>query len=146
MTVFNPAAGMRLAGLLGFLLGALPLGLFAESVKLAWNPNPEPDIAGYRLEYGTTDFSKSLAVGKVTTATVDDLAPGTTYQFRLVAINEDGAESAPCAPITHTVPIAGTKVTLTVQRSYDLKAWAEVQVIELPKQDKEFFRIKIETP
>lgn len=56
---------------------------------LAWNANPEPDIVGYRLKYGTSSgvYSQILDVGNVTTATVPNLAPGTNYFFVLTAYN-----------------------------------------------------------
>jgi hypothetical protein len=95
------------------LVSAALLGLAAEasaaaaaSVSLAWNANSESNIAGYRLQYGTTSgvYPNSLDVGKVTTATADGLNPGDTYYFVVVAYNTAGQTSPPSAQVSYTVP------------------------------------------
>jgi subtilase family serine protease len=62
---------------------------------LSWNPNPEPDIAGYRTHYGTAsrDYREHMDVGNVTSATVSPLASGLTYYFAVTAYNHEGLES-----------------------------------------------------
>ena len=58
----------------------------AESVTLTWVPNPEPDIAGYRLYYGTTAHSYRQYVDTSATKTaVSNLIEGTTYFFAATA-------------------------------------------------------------
>ena len=37
-------------------------------------------------------------------------------------------------------------VRLTIQQSSDLSDWSDLSDMTLPKQEKQFFRIKIETP
>src|SRR5437588_7169922 len=55
----------------------------ASGVTLAWDPNPEPDIAGYILHYGTNSGSylTALNVGNITTNSVSGLAANGTYFF-----------------------------------------------------------------
>jgi hypothetical protein len=62
------------------------------TVSLAWNPNPEPDIAGYRLSYGTTSgqYTTSVDVGNTTSYTLTNLSSGLTYYFVLQAYNVAG--------------------------------------------------------
>jgi hypothetical protein len=76
------------------------------SVGFSWNANAETNIAGYRLQYGTTSgvYPNSLDVGKVTTATATGLNPGDTYYFVVVAYNTAGQTSPPSAQVSYTVP------------------------------------------
>ncbi len=72
-------------------------------MTLAWNPNPEPDIAGYKLFWGETNATPTtIDVGKVTQADVDDLVQGRTYRFYLTAYNTAGLESNPSAAVIYT--------------------------------------------
>jgi hypothetical protein len=50
----------------------------AASVKLAWNPNPEPNIANYRLSYGTASrsYTQNVDAGTATSVTVSGLEQG----------------------------------------------------------------------
>jgi hypothetical protein len=77
-----------------------------ESVKLGWNPNPESDIAGYILFYGTGTLDTQIATGNVTSYVVTDLQPATTYTFGLKAVNTSGLESGMSETITHTTVAA----------------------------------------
>jgi Fibronectin type III domain/Divergent InlB B-repeat domain len=74
----------------------------AQPVRLAWDPNPEPD--DYILRYGTRAGQPtwSLEVSKKTTAAVSDLEDGTTYYFTVVARNSRGVESPPSNEVSFT--------------------------------------------
>jgi Fibronectin type III domain len=77
----------------------------AESVTLAWDSNPEPDIAGYRLYSGKTSHSYRQYVDTSTTqATVSNLVEGTTYFFAVTAFDTAGLESAFSNEISYSVP------------------------------------------
>jgi hypothetical protein len=73
---------------------------------LMWNANPEPDLAGYIVQYGTTSGSPStsLDVGRVTSRTFTGLQAGTTYYFRVVAYNTARQNSVPSTQVSYTVP------------------------------------------
>jgi hypothetical protein len=43
-------------------------------------------------------------------------------------------------------PVAESLVTLTLQQSGDLREWADLSVFTVPKQDRQFFRLQIQTP
>lgn len=75
----------------------------ASAVNLAWNPNPEPDIARYELSYGTSPGSRAVTVnaGLNTTASVTGLQSGVTYYFVVSAVNQAGLKSAASAEISH---------------------------------------------
>lgn len=95
-----------LIGFISLLVASLSHGTAAQSATLAWNRNSEPDIAKYRLYYGTQSGkpSQSLDVGNVTTSTVSNLNDGTTYFFTATAVNTAGLESPPSNEVFHTTP------------------------------------------
>ena len=66
-------------------------------MKLAWDPNPEPTVGGYRLSYGTASqtYTTNLDFGKVTSGTVTGLQPGKTYFFALKAYDTTKAVFSP---------------------------------------------------
>jgi hypothetical protein len=79
---------------------------FGEGVNLAWDHNPEPDIAGYHVLFGVAsgDYTQSIDAGPATTATISDLSPGTTYFFAVTAYNTSGVESLPSGEVSYSVP------------------------------------------
>jgi hypothetical protein len=78
--------------------------MVGESVTLAWDPNSEPDLAGYRLYYGTASRSyyRTVEVAGGTSVPVADLDPGTTYYFAVTAYNTAGLESDFSNEVSHT--------------------------------------------
>ena len=76
------------------------------NVTLAWNPSPDSDIAGYRLNYGVTSgtYTHALDIGTRTDATVTGLDEGVTYFFAAVSYNSFGLESQPSNEVSFTVP------------------------------------------
>ena len=61
-------------------------------VALAWDPNTEPDLAGYKLYYGLGSrvYTKVVDVGDQTSYTVGSLDAGKTYYFAVTAYNTSG--------------------------------------------------------
>ncbi len=59
----------------------------AATLTLAWNPNPEPDVAGYIVYVGTEsgNYSRTFDVGKVTTFTYTQGTSGQRYYFSVAA-------------------------------------------------------------
>src|ERR1700732_1446360 len=78
-----------------------------------WSANPETDIAGYILSYGTQPgvHPTSIDVGNVTTWQLT-LTPGQGYYFVVQAYNTSGGTSAPSAEVFTSVP-ANSPPTLT---------------------------------
>jgi len=94
------ANGRRRIGPLLFLFLVAMLGAArsygAQSVTLAWNPNSETNLAGYKLFYGTAtrNYSGFINLGSgTTTGTVPNLLAGQTYYFAVTAYCTDGLES-----------------------------------------------------
>jgi hypothetical protein len=96
----------------------------AQSVTLAWNRNPEPDIATYVLYYGSSSgkYIYSTNAGNTTNITVTGLQPGLTYFFVVTARNTSGLESDPSTEISYGVPPSGYSPSLRVA---SLSAYAE---------------------
>ena len=78
----------------------------AATITLAWDPNFEPDIAGYRLHYGTPvgNFTSVVDVGLSTIAAAPDLVAGLSYAFYVTCYNLSGLESEPSNLVEYTVP------------------------------------------
>jgi hypothetical protein len=66
-----------------------------RALTLAWDPNTEPDLAGYTIYYGTQSgiYDFTIDVGNVTQYTVTGLEPATQYYFSVTARDSSGNES-----------------------------------------------------
>jgi hypothetical protein len=80
----------------------------AASVNLAWDPNTEPELAGYKIYWGTSsgNYTSSKDVGKTTTTTIDGVEEGTTYYFAATAYDSQGDESKYSNQVAFTVPLS----------------------------------------
>jgi hypothetical protein len=132
----------------------LALGLFfgsaahaAQSLALAWNPNPASGVAGYHIYYGNngTNFQYFEDAGTNINYEVNGLTEGQTITFAVTAYNAQGVESHTSNLITYIVP-GGLKVapkagqrspsvinftvasghTYQVQASENLTTWSTV--------------------
>jgi hypothetical protein len=85
---------------------------FAANLTLAWDPNSEPDLTGYRVYCGESsrsyndNLTKEVSSG-TTTCEFTNLKEGTTYYFAAQAVSQTG-ESAYSQEISYTVPAAPT--------------------------------------
>jgi hypothetical protein len=100
-------------GELPFLLVLLSALLFAgfaagavSEVTLEWDPNPEPEVSGYRLHFGTEpgSYDQSRDAGNQTTASVSELVAGKTYYFVVTAYDASGNESLPSNEVSFAAP------------------------------------------
>src|SRR5258705_9291259 len=95
------------------------LNLRAANVTLAWDANPEPDVAGYELYYGTATgtYAQVVAVAGRNTAsvTVTNLVLG-TYFFAVTAVSSNGLSSLFSNEVSWTNrPAAPRNLRITVQ-------------------------------
>jgi hypothetical protein len=89
------------------LLFSFPSYLLAGSAILHWQAVSAPDLAGYRIYYGTSSrsYGPYIPVGKgVTTYTLNGLVDGNTYYFALTAVDSSGNESGYSAEVSKTIP------------------------------------------
>jgi hypothetical protein len=127
----------------GMLVVSSSAGAAGQSVSFRWLPNSEPDVAGYKIHYGVASrtYTQVLDVGDTTSATISNLAFGTTYYFALTAYNTIGWESAYTRELVHSVPMMlaplqirmapprQTVLTVTgpAGRTYDIQASEDLQ-------------------
>lgn len=95
-------------------LPSLTATAHSATVTLAWDPNPEPAVAGYRLYIGTSSgyYTSSVDVAASTRATISSLIEGITYYMAVTAYDTSGNQSGYSDEIVYTVPTAvGTEPT-----------------------------------
>ncbi len=96
LSFFRPL-WLRLAAILTVTVLALAGTCQAQtSVEIAWDSNPEADIAGFYVYLGTTpgNLPLYLNVTNGTSATLSGLLPSTTYYCALQAYNLAGLKSS----------------------------------------------------
>jgi uncharacterized repeat protein (TIGR02543 family) len=104
--------------LLGFCLSSFDLCAL-QTVTVAWDANTEPDIAGYKVYYGTAsrNYSNVIDVGKVTSFSVPSLLEGTTYYFAVIAYSAPDGPSDYSPEISYTIPTFPAPISVTIQGS-----------------------------
>ncbi len=92
--------------------------LHAATVTASWKPNPETNIAGYKLSYGTSSatYTTTIDVGKVT-STVVTVADGTKYYFAVRAYDTAGLTSPYSTEVTVTTSGATSSAPLIMSLS-----------------------------
>ena len=92
--------------LLLFILSLLVPAAHAGQVTVAWDPNPEAEVAGYKVYYGTHSgsYTASLDAGNTTSVVVSGLQEGATYYFAAVAYDASNNESGFSNEIAYAVP------------------------------------------
>jgi hypothetical protein len=69
--------------------------VFSAQMTLAWDPNTEPDLAGYKVYFGTGSrtYGSPIDVGNVTTYTLVGLNQGQPYFISVTAYDRSNRES-----------------------------------------------------
>jgi len=94
-------------GLLAALMMSAELAM-ADGITLAWDPNPEPEVAGYKVYSGSASrtYAGGADVGNWTNCFMSGLEPGKTYYFAATAYSSTGEESDYSAEVVYTVPVS----------------------------------------
>lgn len=102
----KPSSGCLHPGFISFFLSLVSLLVGvgraqAQRVIITWDPNEEPDLAGYRVHYGTAsrDYGQWQDVGLVTEHTVTLPSDVGTYFFAVTAYDTAGNESGYSAEV-----------------------------------------------
>lgn len=76
----------------------------APAVSLTWNPNPEANLAGYKLHFGSSsgNYTTVLDVGPVPSAPLPPMILGQTYYVALSAYDTDGRDGPLSAELVVT--------------------------------------------
>ncbi|MCG8604940.1 fibronectin type III domain-containing protein [bacterium] len=92
--------------LMSLALLVLCVPSYADSANASWDANSEPDLAGYKVHYGTepSTYTTTLDIGNSTTVTIDSLQANTTYYFAVTAYDLAGNESAFSAEVSLFIP------------------------------------------
>lgn len=95
-TFFFRTGLLLLIGIMGMLV-ILPTRAVALNVTLTWQPNLEPDLAGYRVylreEGESFDYDRPEWEGIDLSCTIRDLDDDTHYYFAVTAFDTSGNES-----------------------------------------------------
>jgi hypothetical protein len=133
----------RLVVLVALILVIVPgiPNTYSAQITLAWSPNDEPDVAGYRLfcrqESQSYNYGVPIWEGTATTCTIADLDNDTKYCFVVKAFdssqNESGDSNESCweysPPALESLSITGpdsvnesstASYTATAKRADDL--------------------------
>lgn len=72
------------------------------TLEVAWNPNPEPDVAGYKIYWGenSRQYTSVQDVGNSVSTRISNLTNGRTYYCAVKAYNSAQQESSFSAEIT----------------------------------------------
>jgi hypothetical protein len=75
----------------------LVCGSLAPAATLAWDANPEPNVAGYLVHYGTASgvYTATVDARNATTATIPDPPAGVTYFAVVTAYDKFSIQSPP---------------------------------------------------
>jgi len=94
--------------IIGCFLIAAVADAWAADVTLSWDQNVEPELAGYRIYYGTArgSYSVQIDVCNVTKYKVTGLMAGKTYYFAATAYDTSGYESGYSTQVSYSVPSA----------------------------------------
>ncbi len=96
-------------------------------IDLKWSPNPEDDIDKYLIEYrkqGSSSFKKAATINvtmgnmvdDILSAHIDGLNNGTTYEFRISAVDTDTLQSqwsSTAQATTKPIPDPPTNITFS---------------------------------
>jgi len=109
-------------------------------VLLAWDPNSETNLAGYKVYFGMASgvYNAPNIIGTETTYTVNGLGPGTWY-FAVTAYNTEGLESGYSNEVSTT--IAGAQLSITTQVA-SLRWFGVVVLATTDRQASAIFRYR----
>ncbi len=116
--LLSALAALSTRAALGFLLLISTLAYSAQTT-LAWDPNPDPAVAGYMLYYGQAsgNYTGNIDVGNVSQYTVSGLLDATTYYYAVTAYDfgrtESGFSNEVSASTASAVPLAAFSASPT---------------------------------
>jgi len=114
-----PSSVRQILALLGLLLSAATPALAQKytSVNLAWDPSPDPDVAGYRIYFGPAsgDYTNVIDVGLLNSRTIPLLAGDGTYYFAVTTYSYEGLESDYSNEVNYTPLVVNAALDTTIE-------------------------------
>ena len=119
------------------LVGIFTNQVFAGSATLNWNANTEPDLAGYRIYYGTSPrtgtcppggYANNLSVGLTTSHIFNSLTDGQTWYFSVAAYDTSNNTSCFSAEVSKVLPPAGDTTAPTTPTNLSATAFSSSQI------------------
>jgi hypothetical protein len=114
--------------------------VYAGQVTLGWDKSTEPDVAGYKIYYGTAtrNYTQSVKITSpnITTCTIINLTDGQKYYFAATAYNTNLIESEYSAEVFTTITSLTTSVpatTTTVQSTTSSSTSSVTTTTSVPK-------------
>jgi hypothetical protein len=107
-SAFNDLMRKALKATLPIIVGAFgTLSCDSATVTLAWDPSPSPNAVNYKLYVGPTsgNYTNSISLGLVTSATIPALVDGGTYYFAATVTDSSGLESVFSSEVAYNVPV-----------------------------------------
>src|SRR5579864_7443547 len=106
VTFISSPAATRIWGLIVIVLSWAGAAQ-AATLTLAWDPSPEPDTAGYVLNWGNHSgvYESGIDVGNQTSTQLTGLVAGLPYYFVVRAYNSAGLYSSPSVEVSRRVGI-----------------------------------------
>jgi len=119
-------------------------GLWAASITITWDRNQEPDIAGYKVYWGTASgsYSDSATINDTATDpptatyTIDGLDVGTTYYFAIKAFDLAGQESIYSDEASIDIPGEGPGGEVSWDDWYETQDMVEIGEVSVRHQWK----------
>ena len=119
-SILRPFPSLKTSSTLAFILLSFFIFLipnsFAAQLRIAWDPNTEPDLAGYEVFFGTAprSYGTPINVGNVTTYTFTELTSGQTYYFAVRAYDSSNNESGFSNEVSGTATELSQNYSFTV--------------------------------
>lgn len=117
-------------------------------IKIAWQPNTEPDLAGYFLYYGTEERPQRyrLDVGRQTQYFLQNLEVGITYFITVTAADREGNESLFAERIAVRIPTDREKNSGLPPQHYLLPNYPNPFQIPVDKNTAITFSLNADSP
>ncbi len=108
LNLFNSAFFTLFLLTIFFLFPTAPC--FAATATISWDKNPEPDIKGYKVYYGTAsgnyDSSVWIDSADQTSYVFENLQEGNTYYFAVTAVDLADQESELSEEVSKNIPVS----------------------------------------
>jgi len=100
---------------LGILAVILELPALAGNVTLAWNADPDANVAGYNLYFWVRGghVTNRLSISNASSVTLSNLAAGATYYFAATTYDASGLQSPFSSQVAFTMPFPPTLNVVT---------------------------------